>query len=209
MTASSKLQGLILKNGWCVVKHIHRAPHSTGGMFSHSYLARREQQEAFVKAFDFSQAFEPGVDTLHIMADLIASYDHECSALEHCKVRRLRNVALAIDYGQITVPGMSEMEGRVYYIIFENAVGDLRIQIDESKALDAYWCMRAFQHACLGLWQLHRQMIAHQDLKPSNVLYYSNDVFVCQILDDVPDVGIKSGTTTIQYLETVHTLLPS
>lgn len=69
------------------------------------------------------------------------------------------------------------MEGRVYYLIFESALGDVRSQIDEDAALDAYWCLRALGHTNLGLWQLHRHLIAHQDLKPSNILLYPDDTF--------------------------------
>ena len=177
MTASSKLEGLTLTDNWFVARYIKPSPCSTGGTFSHSYLATRGSQEAFVKAFDFSQAFESGADTLNILTDLVASYEHERTVLEHCTRRKLRNVALAISHGQITVPGMTAMEGRVYYLLFETAIGDLRTQIDDAQALDAYHCILALQHACLGLRQLHRENIAHQDLKPSNVLHYSNNTF--------------------------------
>ena len=153
MTASSQLQGLTLADDWYVVRPIAPSPCSTGGTFSHSYIVRKESREAFLKAFDFSQAFEPGADTLNILTDLIASYEHERTVLEHCKRQRLRNVALAISHGEVAVPNMSAMEGRVYYLIFENAVGDLRAQINDADALDAYWCIRALRHTCLGMWQ--------------------------------------------------------
>ena len=149
----------------------------SGGTFSHSYLARKGRHEAFVKAFDFSRAFESGVPTLQILNTLIDSYQHERRILEHCRMHRLRNVALAIDHGEVSVPGMSEMEGRVYYLIFERALGDVRSQIDEVEALDAYWCLHALGHTSLGLWQLHRQLIAHQDIKPSNILLYPDETF--------------------------------
>lgn len=177
MTASSRLLNLTLHNDWLVVRHIQRSPNGSGGTFSHSYIARKGEREAFVKAFDFSRAFEPGVPTLLILNNLIASYEHERRILEHCKTHRLRNVALAIDHGEISVPGMTEMEGRVYYLIFESALGDVRSQIDEAEALDAYWCLRALGHTSLGLWQLHREHIAHQDIKPSNILLYPDDIF--------------------------------
>lgn len=84
MTASSRLLNLTLNNDWLVVRHIQRSPNGSGGTFSHSYLARQGQREAFVKAFDFSRAFEPGAPTLQILNTLIASYEHERRILEHC-----------------------------------------------------------------------------------------------------------------------------
>lgn len=174
MTASSQLQGLVLDDGWKVVAPIPRPPGSTGGMFSHSYLAKKGERVAFLKAFDFSEAFQPGKDTLAEVRVMIASYEHERNVLEHCRGRRLSHVTLALAHGSIAVPGHSAMEGRVYYLLFEKAEGDIRVQMDAADSSDAVWCMRALRDACLGLAQIHRERIAHQDLKPSNVLCYAD-----------------------------------
>ena len=177
MTASSKLQGLVLDDGWKIVTALIRPAGSTGGMFSNSYLAEKDGRTAFLKAFDFSDAFQPGVDTLKELGILTASYEHERNVLEHCRGRRMSHVTLAVAHGHVEVPGLSAMEGRVYYLLFEKADGDVRVQMDEADASDAVWCMRALRDACLGLAQIHRELIAHQDLKPSNVLCYGETGF--------------------------------
>jgi eukaryotic-like serine/threonine-protein kinase len=43
--------------------------------------------------------------------------------------------------------------------------------------MDVLWCMRALRDVSLGLHQVHREMIAHQDMKPSNVLTYRDGSF--------------------------------
>ncbi|MBA8903177.1 serine/threonine-protein kinase [Phyllobacterium sp. P30BS-XVII] len=193
MTAAARLAGLDISDGWKVTSHLERSPNSTGGTFSHSYLAERDGKIAFLKAFDFSQAFEPGVDTLKNLGELTASFEHERDILEHCRGRRLSHVALAIGHGHVDVPSMSSMEGRVYYLLFEKAANDVRCQMDEADASDLVWCMRALRDVCLGLAQVHREVIAHQDLKPSNVLCYSAESF------KVADFGrsSKRGSTAI------------
>ncbi len=108
---------------------------------------------------------------------LTSAYNHEREILEHCGNKRLSHVVLAIDSGETIVPGLGSIEGRVYYLIFEMAACDVRVQMDISKACDALWCMRALRDVSLALWQIHRELIAHQDTKPSNVLAYAGPVF--------------------------------
>lgn len=176
-SAASRLEGLKLDKGWTVTRHLARNPNGTGGTFSHSYEVENGRTTGFLKAFDFSDAFEPGRDTVEAIQILTAAYDHERRILEHCEDRGLSNVTLAIDHGYVQVPGLSVMEGRVYYLIFEMAVGDVRCQMDLSRSYDAMWCMKALRDVAIGLRQVHREMIAYQDTKPSNVLTYPGEEF--------------------------------
>ncbi|MER8977913.1 serine/threonine-protein kinase [Mesorhizobium sp. M0870] len=177
MSAADKLQSLDLPNGWKVVRHLARNPNGTGGTFSQSYVVEKDGKEGFLKAFDFWQAFEAGVDTSEAIQILTSAYNYEREVLAHCGDRGLSNVVLAIDHGSVQVPDMGAMEGRVFYLIFEMAAGDVRVQMDVKKAFDAVWCVAALRDISLGLWQVHREMIAHQDAKPSNVLTYAGPVF--------------------------------
>lgn len=177
MTAAEKLIGLTLENGWKVTRHLQRPDGATGGTFSQSYEVRNGDRVGFLKAFDFAPAFDPGVDTAETIQILVEAYNHERDVLAHCGDRRLSNVVLAIEHGNVQVPGLSQMEGRVFYMIFEMARCDVRVQMDTKKQFDALWCMRALKDVCLGLHQVHREMIAHQDAKPSNVLLYGNGAF--------------------------------
>lgn len=177
MTAAEKLTGLNLENDWKVVRQLPRPDCATGGTFSQSYEVRNGTRIGFLKAFDFAPAFEPGVDTAEWIQILVEAYNHERDVLAHCGERRMSNVVLAIEHGNVQVPGLSQMEGRVFYMIFEMAKCDVRVQMDTKKSFDALWCIRALKDVCLGLLQVHREMIAHQDTKPSNVLLYSNGDF--------------------------------
>ncbi|MDY0885379.1 protein kinase [Dongia soli] len=173
MTAAEKLEGMTLSGGWKVTKHLARRPNGSGGMFSHSYEVEKSDKRGFLKAFDFTDAFEPGAETIELLQILISAYHHEREILAHCRERRLSNVVLAIEHGNVDVPGYSQMEGRVYYLIFEMADGDVRCQMNTNLRLDNVWCMHVLKSVCLGLWQIHKEMIAHQDIKPSNILLYT------------------------------------
>jgi eukaryotic-like serine/threonine-protein kinase len=177
MSAADKLAGLTLENGWQVTRHLARNPNGTGGTFSQSYEVRRNGRMGFLKAFDFSKAFDPGVDTLTRLQEYVGDYTHEREILRHCSERKLSNVVIAVDHGEIQIQGLSPAEGRVYYLIFEMADCDVRVQMDLSKRLDALQCMIALKDVTLGLHQVHKELIAHQDTKPSNVLVYGDKSF--------------------------------
>jgi serine/threonine protein kinase len=65
--------------------------------------------------------------------------------------------------------------GRVPYIILELAQGDIRSYLDALDSFDLAWVLRSLHHTAAALQQLHMVGIAHQDVKPSNVLVIRGD----------------------------------
>ncbi len=177
MSAAARLYGLTLANGWTVTRHIEKSPNGTGGTFSESYEVQNGGRKGFLKAFDFSEAFGVGADTVYELQKLLDSYDHERDILDICSINKLSKVVVAVDHGSAQVPNMGTMEGRVYYLVFELADGDVRVQMDINKKFEVLLSVKAIRDVSLGLHQVHKQMIAHQDTKPSNVLTYSDDSF--------------------------------
>lgn len=175
MTAAEQLKGLRLDGGWDVVERLDHRP-TSGGMFSVPYLVRDAAgKQHFLKAFDFSSAFEPGKDVIAELNRLTSAYEHERDILEHCKDRGLSRVVVAITYGYVPIPSMPPPSGTVYYLIFELAESDVRSQVDLESRLDCLTCLKIMDDVTLGMLQIHGEAIAHQDLKPSNVLVYGKD----------------------------------
>lgn len=180
MNAAERLLGLDLPGGWKVVEKLNHQG-TSGGHFSVPYLAKdRIGKLHFLKAFDFSTAFQPGVDVVKELHRLTAAFEHERDILELCKSRHLSGVVVAITHGYVQVPNMPPQEGTVYYLIFELADSDVRRQVDKTNRLDLLWCLYILDDVALGLLQVHREAIAHQDLKPSNVLIYGK---TCRVGD--------------------------
>jgi serine/threonine protein kinase len=99
------------------------------------------------------------------------AYNYERDLLLKCRDLKLDRVVVAIDHGSIQVqPGNAYSS--VPYIIFELADGDVRKHIRISQHFDLRWALRTLHHIATGLQQLHRKGIAHQDLKPSNVMMF-------------------------------------
>ena len=55
---SQDLLGLTLKNGWEVIDVIKKNKNSTGGIFSTGYKVKNNGKLAYLKALDFSSAFQ-------------------------------------------------------------------------------------------------------------------------------------------------------
>jgi serine/threonine protein kinase len=110
-----------------------------------------------------------------------ATFEKSLCAL--CGERRMDRVVLALATGDIVVG--PNLQDRVPYIIFELADGDVRRRIRlVNDNVRASWIFRAAQNAAVGLTQLHSAKIAHQDMKPSNLLHFAS-----QSIFKVGDVG--------------------
>ncbi len=169
-TAAAKLSGYTLEGGWEVVRHIDLSS-TTGGCFSEAYIVKDKRGDrAFLKALDYSRALQAH-DPASELQRLTESYNFERGLLQLCRSRRFDRVVSALADGKVTVAGEV-----VQYIIFELADGDLHDHADVLTELDIAWILRSLHHVATGIRQLHSQDIAHQDVKPSNVLVFNRDV---------------------------------
>jgi serine/threonine protein kinase len=156
----------------------------SGGNFSAGYTVKRGTQTAFLKAIDLSRAMRaPPGDMLDELKKIIDTATFEKSICALCGVRRMDRVVQALATSDIvTGPNLQD---RVPYIIFELADGDVRRRIRlVNYGVRAAWIFRAAQNAAVGLTQLHSAKIAHQDMKPSNLLHFES-----QSIFKVGDVG--------------------
>ena len=172
--AAASLVNIVLPTGWKVIKLVARDENHTGGNCSNSYIVQNGDEKRFLKAIDLSHIG----DTENLMDrlnTLTTAYVYERDLLLFCKEKRLRKVVIALDHGQLRVPGYDGLDGYVYYLMFDLADGDIRGQVRQDKRFDAVWCLSALHDVAVGLSQIHGQMIAHQDVKPSNILLFGRE----------------------------------
>ncbi len=165
------LVGETLSGKWEVERRLRRDYDATGETRSCGYKAISndgKKEDAFVKAFDFHKAeFEGDTDALERM---VREYNYERDVHKLTTDKKLTRVTRFIDAGKITVDGQI-----VHYIICEWAdkclresyvPGDREIPLDELLTI--------LRKVASGIEQLHNAGIAHQDIKPSNAVCFSN-----------------------------------
>ncbi|AFL82555.1 protein kinase family protein [Aequorivita sublithincola DSM 14238] len=176
--AAEALLGKELKNGWKVTKKLERKLGSSGGYFSVCYLVEKDGYEAFLKALNFKAFFElsPGKKAIDIIQEQTAAYKFEVDLLQRCKNNKLSKVSLILDEGEASFENEGFAIPYVPYLIFEKAGDDLRGFINFTKHIETAWKLKSLHNVAIGIKQLHSVNIAHQDLKPSNVLLYEDNL---------------------------------
>lgn len=168
---ANNLIGRKLNGGWHVKELVARTPGQTGGNFSVGYIVEHENgNKGFLKALDYSSAFQEENRTAALKA-MLDAYEFEKDVLTKCNNKRLNRVVTAFEFGSIDVDKL-RIDGAVDYLIFELADSDLRKHLDTVNKLDESWRLRSLHNIAVGINQLHKIDIAHQDLKPSNVLVF-------------------------------------
>jgi serine/threonine protein kinase len=165
-TPAQQLLGMTLDGEWRVIQDLPRNPAGTGGNFSHGYIVENKRGlRAFLKALDYTRALN-APDPAIALQGMTEAYIFERRVLERCRDRRLDRVVVALADGTVRVAGEP-----VQYLILELADGDARAQARVNR-LDLALMLRSLHHIATGVEQLHRETIAHQDVKPSNVLSF-------------------------------------
>lgn len=183
---AESIDNMILPNGWVVVGRANSALGSTGAFFSVGYVVESSVtgQRAFLKALNLERILGDSDEPLIALDAAIRIFNFERELCERCQ--RMDRVVTILDSGDVRTDTSNPLT-IVPYLIFEQATGDVRAFLEATRDLDVAWALRTLHHVANGLQQLHRVDIAHQDVKPSNVLVFGRD------LSKIADLGNASS----------------
>lgn len=178
---AERLTGVVLDNGWTVGKKLPtgRRGGGTGGFFSVSYEASNGNRHAFLKAFDILKPIQDAVARGRLfttaLLEQLQAFEFETQLHTLCANKNMKRIVKILEHGQANVtPEPGEQISTVPYMIMELADGgDVRSYIQQSANIDYTIKLYYLRDVATGLAQLHTAHIAHQDLKPSNVMIFS------------------------------------
>jgi serine/threonine protein kinase len=204
--ASHLLLGKDLEGGWKVTKKYNRTEVQTGGIYSCCYEVKRKindiEEIGFLKAIDYSDADKATDNTIALIQNITNAYQYEKKILNICLNNGLNNIVRLLDSGGINVEEATKYP-KVEYLILEHAdQGDIRNVLHTSE-VDFEWKIRSIHQVAKALSQLHKIGIAHQDVKPSNVINFG------KTKTKLTDLGSACSKKSIQeslpeYLEEIY-----
>lgn len=167
---ADKLTGRLLNDKWMIADRLARDSGDDAASRCACYraMAVGTGRPAFVKAYDFKHDELAG-DTERLER-LLSEFNNEKRVHEHCKTRRLSRVTQIFDHGVVMVDGEP-----VHYIVCEYADKSLRNFHPPGQAeVPAWERLVALRQTASALVQLHGVGVAHQDVKPSNAVYFDD-----------------------------------
>ena len=188
---AQNLEGHTLGDWYVCKKYDHKS--STGGFFSIGYEVKNTKSgnKAFLKALEYSSAFN-SPNFADILNSMTAAYIFERDLLNKCRDKHLKYVIRILDCGDYSItkeqyPDRMVIYPNINYIVLEMADNSMRNMIELSSTIDYSWILRSLHNTAVAINEMHTNLIAHQDIKPSNVLFFNQNN-----LSKLGDVGRSS-----------------
>ncbi len=199
------LLGKTVGTGWTVVEMMTRPEGATGGNFSTGYIVERNGNRAFLKAMDLTSALlQPADRQLNALARVVEAIQFEGMLLQRCAEHGLTRVIRLIEQGVVETSAsahdsLRNATERVHVFIFELGGNDVRRTFGAPKPEDARPRIAVLHDVAVAVQQLHKAGIAHQDIKPSNVLEVSGERHKIADLGRASLVGVMGPSDSMFF----------
>lgn len=187
-TPKHTMEGVTLPSGWTLVEQIKSSSGASGGTFGVGYRATKGGETAFVKVIDFVEALGKP-DPILELQNLIGNATFEKDVLAYCTERGMTRVMRFLGHEYFFTNGPTDLMGRVSCLIMEAGETDLRRLMHGNGPASCLRTLQVMDDVSLALAQLHRGGIAHQDIKPSNVISVAEKPLAADRTMKVADLG--------------------
>jgi serine/threonine protein kinase len=182
------------KTKWIVTERIHREHDGPDGIFfSAGYKVKSDDgREAFMKATDADLVAQSHYSMAERSIAALQQHISEAKMLDRCRGNNMDRIALAIDHGEAMIEHAGVKEA-VFYIFFDLAECDVRVQVDKQTRFDIFWAYSALHDLAVAIQQLHQGKITHNDTKPANFLVFLHDVNFKDRIHKLADLGCATS----------------
>lgn len=190
--AAEDLAGIVISERFRLERRLHIGKQESGGNFGVGYIATdlRDGNERFVKVVDFRKRMH----SLHDLREILEWAEFE--VLMHKACLRMSKVVRMVAHGQLAFHEQGSSEPYNFIcVVMELGEGDIKNHIDYSPQGSNYWKLWVLREISLAVVQMERANLAHNDIKPSNIIRFASEGDRHSIkLGDVGRAVTKSGS---------------
>lgn len=191
--SASELAGITLCGRWELRKLLHEGPQESGGNFGVGYVVYdvTEKQECFLKVVDYRKRMRQ----ISQLAQLLNEAQFEVAIQKYCNEKRMSKVVKMIANGELVFRRNADGEEYSFLcIVMEKGEGDIKDHVHYAPNQSPYWKLSVLRDVALAILQIERANLAHNDVKPSNVIRFkSNGDKHLAKLGDIGRVVRKDG----------------
>ena len=197
-----ELPGRDKKTRWTVVQRIYRHQEEPDAeFFSVGYKVKSANgREAFMKATDLDLLTDENASLFERMTAAVQQHKFERTILEHCRGNNMDRIALAIDFGDALIVS-NGIQVPIFYIIFDLAECDVRVQVDKRSQFDIVWVYAALHDLAVAIQQLHAGKVTHNDIKPPNFLVFLRDLKFKERIQKLADLGCATSPLMVSIYD--------
>jgi serine/threonine protein kinase len=158
--------GMALDGGWVVAE---KCGPERCGRHSFGYFVKNEDgRTGFLKAINYD-AYLYSKNPEEVLLAALAAYSDETRLLRITSAKRLDRIVSLYLAGTVRAPDNKTLAS---YLIFELAEDDGRKQFCSESRKTYFDSLGMLHDVIVGVAQLHREKIAHQDIRSANVLCF-------------------------------------
>lgn len=191
LPGARELVGITISGRWELLRPLHDGPQESGGNFGVGYVARDRQDDIdrFVKVVDFRSR----LTDLNQLTALLQHAQFEVAIHKACL--RMSKVVRMAAHGQLVFRTPGGDEYNFLCLVLELGEGDIKSHVDFRPDRSPYWKLWVLREVALAVVQLDRANLAHNDIKPSNVIRFPSRGDSHSVkLGDVGRAVTKAGT---------------